>query len=76
MPKKIKEPVQDITLDFTGKATLVVELVGYGPMEFRIDSKDTLMKIVRVLLEEMNNTTTVDSYDKRTQNTLNKLLDF
>lgn len=76
MPRKKKEPINDFKLDFTGKATLVVELIGYGPMEFRIDNKDTLLKIVRVLLKEMNNTTTVDSYGKRTETTLKKLLDF
>lgn len=87
MAKKKKEIVEitkvesdsmppSLKLDFTGKMSMVVELADYGPMEFRIDDKETVLKILRLLMEETGHITTVDAYNKRTGNTLKKLLDF
>jgi hypothetical protein len=77
MPKKkTVETVDELKLDFTGKMTIVMELAGFGPMEYRIDDKDVCLKIIRLLLKEMGPTMTVDSYNKRTENTLRRMLDF
>lgn len=75
MPKKKTDTPTDLKLDFTGKASLLIELKDYGPMQYRINDLDTVMKIVRVILDASNNTTTVDSYGKREEKTFTKILD-
>ena len=44
-------------------------------MQYRINDFDTVMKIMRVILDASNNTTTVDSYNAREQKTFQKILD-
>lgn len=74
MPKKkIKD--EGLQLKFTGKMSILIEVEDYGPMEFRINDLDTAMKIVEVLLKETDNTTTVNAYNKRTENIYKKILD-
>jgi chromosome segregation ATPase len=73
--KNTVESVDELKLDFTGKMSILMELEGYGPMEYRINDKDVCLKIIRLLLKEMGPTTTVDSYNKRTGNTFKKILD-
>lgn len=75
MPKKKTEPIKDLKLNFTGKASVLVELEDYGPMQYRINDLDTVIKIIRVILDASNNTTTVDSYNAREQKTFTKILD-
>ena len=65
----------NLKLDFTGKMSILIELKDYGPMQYRINDLDTVMKIMRVILDASNNTTTVDSYGKREQKTFQKILD-
>lgn len=65
----------NLKLDFTGKMSILIELKDYGPMQYRINDFDTVMKIMRVILDASNNTTTVDSYGKREQKTFQKILD-
>lgn len=65
----------NLKLDFTGKMSILIELKDYGPMQYRINDFDTVMKIMRVILDASNNTTTVDSYVKREQKTFQKILD-
>lgn len=71
MPNK-----KEMNLKFTGKATFIIDLEDAGPMEVRIHDKDVLLKLMSVVLEEMNHTMSVDSYDKKTEKKLTKLLDF
>jgi hypothetical protein len=72
MPKK--KPDKELKLQFTGKMSILVELEDHGPIQWRINDKDTTMEVVRVLLN-MNNITSVDGYDKREQKTFEKILD-
>jgi len=65
----------NLKLDFTGKMSILIELEEYGPMQYRINDFDTVMKIVKVILDASNNTTTVDSYNAREQKTFQKILD-
>jgi hypothetical protein len=74
--KNTTKPVDSLKLNFTGKATFVIELEDFGPMEYRIDDKEVVFEIFKVLIEKMGPTTPVDSYDKKTQKKLETLLDF
>jgi len=65
----------NLKLDFTGKMSILIELEEYGPMQYRINDFDTVMKIMRVISDASNNTTTVDSYNAREQKTFQKILD-
>ena len=65
----------NLKLDFTGKMSILIELKDYGPMQYRINDFDTVMKIMRVILDASNNTTTVDSYNAQEQKTFQKILD-
>jgi hypothetical protein len=76
MPKKKINPVKELKLNFTGKATFLVELDDFGPIEYRIDDREVVLEIFKVLVEKMGPTTPIDSYDKRTQKKLETLLDF
>lgn len=76
MPRKSKPTQDSIRLDFTGKASILIELEGYGPMQYRINDKDVVLSIVKLLISEMGTTTPVDSYDGRTAKTFKKILDF
>ncbi len=74
--KKIIETVDALPLEFTGKMSILIELENYGPMEYRLDDKDVCLKVLRLLMQEMGPTTSVNSYNKRTENTFKKILDF
>jgi hypothetical protein len=76
MPRKKKEPLKEFKLKFTGKMTILIELEEYGPLQYRIDDMDTVMDVTRIILDKTDNTTTVNSYNKRDEHTFKKLLDF
>lgn len=76
MPKKKTKPVDNLKLNMTGKATFVVELEDFGPIEYRINDRSVVVAMFKLLIEQMGSTTPVDSYDKRTQKKLETLLDF
>jgi hypothetical protein len=65
-----------LELKFTGKATILIELDGYGPIELRIDSLDITKKVCSVILDEMKGELNVDSYDDDTEKVLRNLLNF
>ena len=73
--KKKNEPIKDLKLNFTGKASVLLELEDYGPMQYRINDLDTVMKIVRIILDASDHTTDVNAYGKREQKTFTKILD-
>jgi hypothetical protein len=73
MPKKTKP--NDLQLKFTGKMSVLIELEGYGPLEFRVNDLDVVKKVVDVILDVTDNITTVNSYGKREQKNMQKLLD-
>jgi len=73
MPKKTKPT--DLQLKFTGKMSVLIELEGYGPLEFRVNDLDVVKKVAAVILDVTDNITTVNSYGKREQKNMQKLLD-
>jgi len=75
MPRKKKETLTSFELKFTGKMSILIEQENYGPIEFRFNDMDTVMSVVRVILDKTNNKTSVDAYDTRTQKTFTKILD-
>jgi hypothetical protein len=75
MPKKA-DTKEELHLRFTGKATFLVELQEYGPIEWRVDDMDTVLKMVSILLNNTDHRVPVNSYDKRTEKTFKRLLDF
>ena len=71
MPRKKKQ--EEITLTFTGKMVVIVELEEFGPMEFTIDDKDTAKDIMHVILG-VSGTMEPKSYSAKEEKTLRKLL--
>jgi hypothetical protein len=74
MPKKKTKPTE-FQLKFTGKMSILIELEGYGPLEFRVNDLDVVKKVTDIILKATDNITTVNSYGKREQKTMQKLLD-
>jgi hypothetical protein len=66
----------DLKLKFTGKAIVLIEIDEYGPIEFKIDDLETVMKISKIMLDTTNNITPVSAYNKREENKMRKMLDF
>lgn len=75
MPRKKKEVSPELILKFTGKMSILVEQENHGPIEWRVNDMDTVMAVVRVILDKTDNKTSVDAYDARTQKTFTKILD-
>jgi hypothetical protein len=67
-------PVDDIKLDFTGKAIVLLELADYGPVEFSIDDKEIVAELLRVLIEDYAFTVR-GAYDESTATQYKTLLD-
>lgn len=66
----------DLRLNFTGKAVLIIELENAGPMEFRFNDMNVLHKLVNILLDETTDEEmSLTAYDKDTEANLQKLLD-
>lgn len=77
MPRKKKtEPMEEFKLKFTGKMSIVIELEDYGPMQFRVNDIDVALEVARLILKHTDNKMSVDSYGKREETTLKKMLDF
>lgn len=65
----------DLRLNFTGKAVLIVELENAGPMEFRFNDMDVLHKLVEVLLDKTTDEEmSLTAYDKDTEANLQNIL--
>jgi hypothetical protein len=75
MPRKKKDTTSELELKFTGKMSILIEQENHGPIEWRVNDMDTVMAVVRVILDKMDNKSTVDAYDARTQKTFTKILD-
>jgi hypothetical protein len=72
MSKKKKS--SSFKLDLTGKMTILIELDGYGPLQINVNNKDTVVEVIRMLLDMGGSIMDVDSYDKKTQKKFEKLL--
>ena len=67
MPKKKKriERVDSLRLDLNGKLLVLLDTDEWGPIEFRINDKDTALEIMRVIIEHTDGISNVDSYTKK-----------
>jgi len=75
MPKKQKEPMKEFHLKFTGKVSMIIELEDHGPLIYNINDLDVLKKIVGILMDATDNTTPVNSYNKREEAKFRKMLE-
>jgi hypothetical protein len=75
MAKKKTEKVEDLKLNFTGKASLVLELEDFGPMEFNFNDKQVVYDVVKLLIDNLGEISNVDAYDKKTEKSFRNLLD-
>lgn len=69
-----KKKPSDFKLDLTGKMTILIELNGHGPIQISVNDRDTVVEVIRTLLDMGGSIMDVDSYDKRTQKKFEKLL--
>ena len=75
MPRKKKETVDSLKLDFTGQMVAIFDVEGYGPIEIRLDDKETALAVLKTILEYSGNISTVDSYTAAEGKRLKKLVD-
>lgn len=68
--------MENLHLKFTGKMTILIEIEDYGPIEWRVDDFAITKKVCKVLLDATDNTTTVNSYDKRQEKKYRDMLKF
>jgi hypothetical protein len=61
-------------LNFTGRASLIVEIKNSSPMIVDIDDIDMLTAIMRVLLDESPESFPVSAYKNKTKRRAKKLL--
>ena len=69
-----KKKPSDFKLELTGKMTILIEQDGYGPIQISVNDKDTVVEVIRTLLDMGGSIMDVDAYDKRTQKKFEKLL--
>jgi hypothetical protein len=60
--RKKKTPAKSLKLEFTGKMVLLVDLDGYGPMELRVDDKDLVTEVMRLIIERTGNVSDVNTF--------------
>lgn len=70
-----KNKPAELSLKFTGKMSVLIEVEDYGPLQFRINDMELVKKVAEFIMEVTDNKTTVDSYNKREEKTLKKILD-
>jgi hypothetical protein len=74
MPKK-KKPVDSLKLELNGKALLMLDTDEWGPIELRIDDKETAVELLRVIVDNVGNISSVDSYTKAEGKKLKKMVE-
>ena len=70
-----KKPVDSLKLELNGKALLMLDTDEWGPIELRIDDKETAVELLRVIVDNMGNISTVDSYTKADGKKLKKMVE-
>jgi hypothetical protein len=55
--------------------SIIIELEETGPIEIRINDVDTVPTVIRAILPLLNNSFSVNSYNKREEKNMQKLLD-
>jgi len=73
--KKKKKPVDSLKLELNGKALLMLDTDEWGPIELRIDDKETAVELLRVIVDNLGNISTVDSYTKAEGKKLKKMVE-
>lgn len=68
------EPKPTVALRFTGKATLVLELQGHGPMDLRFEDEDLVLDVLHLILDRIGNVSEVLAYEDSHQALLRSLL--
>jgi hypothetical protein len=72
MPRKKKlERVDSLRLDFNGKMLILIDTDEWGPIEFNVNDKETVLEVMRTLI----NNWSVDSYTKTEAKKLKKMVD-
>jgi len=76
MPKKKKEtPQPSLRLDLNGKTLLILDTDEWGPIELRIDDKETAVELLRVIVDNMGDISDVNSYTKAEGKKLKKMIE-
>lgn len=76
MPRKKKlERVDSLRLDFTGKMLIIIDTDEWGPIEFNVNDKETVLEVMRTLINRSDNNWSVDSYTKTEGKKLKKMVD-
>jgi len=73
--KKKKKPVDSLKLELNGKALLMLDTDEWGPIELRIDDKETAVELLRVIVDNLGNISSVDSYTKAEGKKLKKMVE-
>ena len=73
--KKKKKPVDSLKLELNGKALLMLDTDEWGPIELRIDDKETAVELLRVIVDNLGNISNVDSYTKAEGKKLKKMVE-
>ena len=68
--------MENLKLNFTGKMTILFEIEDHGPMEWRINDHAITMEICRILLNKIDDTLKVNSYNDTEEKQLRDLLNF
>ena len=72
--KKRIERADSLRLDLNGKLLVLLDTDEWGPIEFRINDKDTALEIMRVIIEHTDGISNVDSYTKKEGKKLKKMV--
>ena len=70
-----KKPVDSLKLELNGKALLMLDTDEWGPIELRIDDKETAVELLRVIVDNLGNISTVNSYTKAEGKKLKKMVE-
>lgn len=75
MPRKKKlERVDSLRLDFNGKMLILIDTDEWGPIEFNVNDKETVLEVMRTLIE-CSESWSVNSYTKTEGKKLKKMVD-
>ena len=70
-----KKPVDSLKLELNGKALLMLDTDEWGPIELRIDDKETAVELLRVIVDNLGSISTVNSYTKAEGKKLKKMVE-
>ena len=65
----------DIKFTFTGKMSVLIEVEEHGPIVYNVNDLRVVKDVVGIILDAVNDTTPVSSYNKKEQAKFTKILD-